>query len=266
MRLKDIAKDGVGPGVRALVKDCIMDVEFPFDPLEHADRIEQMVMQGEKRIYSRFRASCYYGGIATADAVGCSFLCAYCWNYDRNLRPEPEDTWYTPQSVAVKLFNVARTCSYNMYRLSGSEPLLGPASFQHLLQVVKTLVRYSPNAIFVLETNGLFLGDKPEFIQSLLIPNLRVRVCLKGIDEKSFETISGAKREYFYYPLIALQEMEKAGITAWPALMGDFFREKEITEFQLKLKTEHVRAELELENLEAYPPVVGNLKKRKIEF
>ena len=77
-----------------------MDLEFPFDPLERAAQTEQLVMQGEKRIYSRFRASRYYGGIATADAVGCSFLCAYCWNYDRNLRPEPEDTWHTPQSAA----------------------------------------------------------------------------------------------------------------------------------------------------------------------
>ena len=243
-----------------------MDVEFPFDPLERAVQTEQMVMQGEKRIYSRFRASRYYGGIATADAVGCSFLCAYCWSYDRNLKPEPEDKWQTPQSVAVKLFNVARSCAYNMYRLSGSEPLLGESSFNHVLQVVKTLVRYRPNAIFILETNGLFLGDKPDFVQRLKIPNLRVRVGLKGIDEKSFETISGANREYYSYPLVALQELEKAGITAWPALMGDFFRESEIMEFQLKLKTDHITAELELENLEAYPPVVENLKKRRIEF
>ncbi len=243
-----------------------MDVEFPFDPLERAAQIEPLVMQEEKRIYSRFRASQYYGGIATADAVGCSFLCAYCWNYDRNLKPEPEDSFCTPQVVAVKLLNVARTCSYNMYRVSGSEPLLGERSFEHLVQVVKTLVRYRPNAIFILETNGLFLGSNPDFIQSLRIPNVRVRVCLKGVDEKSFETISGVKREYFSYPLTALIELEKAGITAWPALMGDFYRENDIMEFQLKLKTDHISADLELENLEAYPPVVGNLKKRKIEF
>ena len=93
-----------------------------------------------------------------------------------------------------------------------------------------------------------------------------MRVCLKGIDEKSFETISGAKREFFSYPLVALQELEKAKITSWPALMGDFYRENDIMEFQLKLKTEHISADLELENLEAYPPVVGNLNRRKIAF
>jgi len=243
-----------------------MDVEFPFNPLEQAVQIERLVMQGDKRLYSRFRASSYYGGIATADVVGCCFLCAYCWSYDRSLKPDPEDTLYSPQSAAVKLLNVARTCSYNMYRLSGSEPLLGENSFEHLLQVVKTLIRYRPNAIFILETNGFFLGYNPEFIQRLKLPNLRVRVCLKGIDEKSFETISGVKREYFTFPFTALEELQKAGITAWPALMGDFYRENDIMEFQLKLRTQHIDADLELENLEAYPPVVGNLKKRKIEF
>ena len=243
-----------------------MDVEFPFSPLEQAVRIEHLVMQEDKRLYSRFRASNYHGGIATADVVGCSFLCAYCWSYDRCLRPEPEDMFYSPQTVAVKLLNVARTCSYNMYCLSGSEPLLGEGSFEHMIQVVKTLIRYRPNAIFILETNGFFLGYNPEFIQRLKIPNLRVRVCLKGIDEKSFETISGAEREYFSFPFTALKELQKAGITAWPALMGDFYRENEVMEFQLKLKTQKISEDLELENLEAYPPVVGNLKKRKIEF
>ncbi|HPJ84251.1 MAG TPA: hypothetical protein PLM24_04455 [Methanothrix sp.] len=53
----------------------------PFDPFEGASEIETIVMDGIRRKYYRFRYSRHYGGILTADAVGCNILCAYCWNY-----------------------------------------------------------------------------------------------------------------------------------------------------------------------------------------
>ena len=53
-----------------------MSQDFPFDPVERAEEVERLVLKDEKRLYYRFRAAPYYGGIATADAIGCSFLCA----------------------------------------------------------------------------------------------------------------------------------------------------------------------------------------------
>ena len=49
----------------------------PFDPFERALEIEKMVMDGRRRKCYRFRYSRHYGGIVTADAVGCNILCAY---------------------------------------------------------------------------------------------------------------------------------------------------------------------------------------------
>ena len=62
-------------------------LHLPFDPVARAREVEGLVMDGPRRKYYRFRAARYYGGIATADAVGCCLLCAYCWNYGRNLDP-----------------------------------------------------------------------------------------------------------------------------------------------------------------------------------
>jgi len=63
-------------------------IELPFDPVKRSGEVERAVMHGDRKKYYRFRYAGYYGGIATADTVGCNLLCTYCWNYYRNLYPE----------------------------------------------------------------------------------------------------------------------------------------------------------------------------------
>ena len=243
-----------------------MTIRFPFDPLERSAEAESLVMHDGTRLYYRFRASQYYGGIATADAVGCSFLCAYCWNYDRNLHPDRYRTFYSPRDVASKLMNVADARSLGLYRITGSEPILGERSFDHLVQLIRTLSRFRPDSRFILETNGFYLGANPGTIRLLRIPGLSVRVSLKGIDEKSFEKIAGARKEYFYYPLTALSELEKQGVPAWPALMEDLFPQKKIVEFAHLLEANGIHRELELEKVQPYPHVIRNLDERGIKL
>lgn len=62
--------------------------DTPFNPFSRTRQVEGLVMEGSRRRYYRFRASGHCGGIVTADATGCNLLCAYCWNYKRNLKPE----------------------------------------------------------------------------------------------------------------------------------------------------------------------------------
>jgi len=97
-------------------------MNFPFNPVERSKEVETIVMQGDKRLYYRFRPASYYGGIATADAVGCSFLCAYCWNYFRNLNPAQFKKFYSSHQVASRLLNIARKKSFKLFRISGAEP------------------------------------------------------------------------------------------------------------------------------------------------
>ena len=241
-----------------------MSLSFPFDPVKRAAEAERLAMKDGKRLYHRFRAAPYYGGIATADAIGCSFLCAYCWNYFRNLNPARFDNFYSSQQVAEKLLRIARERSFHLFRITGSEPLLGEASLEHLTGVVKIIFQEQPHSVFILETNGFFLGCRKDLIKKLISKNLRIRISLKGVDEESFELISGAKREFFPYPLAALKELEKAGMKAWPAVMRDLFTDKDITRLEKVLEEYRIGARVEQEVLEEYPFVTENMKKRNV--
>ncbi|MFQ6109166.1 MAG: radical SAM protein [Candidatus Aminicenantales bacterium] len=242
------------------------ELTIPFDPLRRSEEIEGVVMRGERRLYHRFRPAPYYGGIATADAVGCSFLCAYCWNYFRNLNPGRFQNFYSPQQVASRLLNIARKRSFRLFRISGAEPILGRRSFEHLVRVVHLIFQGMPHALFILETNGFFLGAESDLIDQLRFSNLRIRVCLKGTDERSFELITGAKREFFPYPLKALKRLEEQGTRAWPALMRDLFTPEEIAQLENLLDQYGIQGELELEALEAYPFVIENMKRRNVRI
>lgn len=237
-----------------------------FDPIKRSQEAEKAVMQGNKRRYHRFRSAPYYGGIATADAVGCPFLCAYCWNYFRNLHPERHGKFYSPKEVATNLINIARKRGYHLYRITGSEPILGEASFEHFIDVKRLVLESDPSAKFILETNGLMLGYHPEFISKLDPKGLMVRVAIKGVDEDSFELITGADRQFFEYPLKAVKLLQENGIECWPALMGDLFDENEIENFKKYLKAYGISSDLEIEYLERYPSVMKHLRERGIEI
>ncbi len=239
-------------------------IKFPFDPLQRSLQVKSVVMRGEKRLYYRFRPAPYYGGIATADAVGCQFLCAYCWNYFRNLNPQRFKNFYSPQQVASQLIQISRKKGFRLFRVSGAEPLIGENSLQHLRKVLEIIFKNMPQGIFVLETNGFFLGHRPDLIEKLCFANLNIRVCLKGTDEDSFEKITGVQKKFFSYPFRALKALEEQGIRSWPALMSDLFDSHEIEKLNMNLKKHGIKAELELEALEAYPFVTENLKKRNL--
>jgi uncharacterized Fe-S cluster-containing radical SAM superfamily protein len=243
-----------------------MSLSFPFDPVERAEKVERLVMRDGKRLYYRFRAAPYYGGIATADAIGCSFLCAYCWNYFRNLNPARFNKFYSARDVAENLLRIARRRSFHLFRITGSEPLLGEASLEHLTEVLKIIFQEEPRSVFILETNGFFLGRREDLIKKLIFENLWIRVSLKGIDDESFELISGARREFFRYPLLALKELEKEGMKAWPAVMRDLFTDEEMVQLEKVLEEYGIEARLEQEVLEEYPFVIENMKKRNVRI
>jgi uncharacterized Fe-S cluster-containing radical SAM superfamily protein len=243
-------------------------LDLPFDPLLRAKEVEDLVMKGLARKYYRFRPARYYGGIATADIVGCPFLCAYCWNYGRNLHPErSRDKYYSPDEVSNRLINIIKRKGLNKVRLSGAEPILGVQSFEHLYQVVENLYKADPGLEFILETNGLLIGHEPGFVQSLSqFERLEVRVALKGFDEESFEGVSGSEKKFFDIPIKGLRDLIRNGINAWPAIMYETFGAEGIGKINKKLKAICRPEELEIEYLETYPFVLENLKKRSISI
>ncbi len=239
---------------------------LPFNPIKRAEDVESIVTQGLDRKYHRFRPAPYYGGIATADAVGCCFLCAYCWSYFRILRPQKHGKFYSPEAVAGRLLKIAQRKRFEYVRITGCEPILGERSLEHLIKVIERTLKINNHLTFVLETNGLLLGYYPDFIKPLNIPRLTIRVALKGWDPHSFQEITGADKSYFEYPLIGLKAMIEQGLDAWPAVMWDVFRKDGVVKLKTKMCSMGLDCKIETEELERYPYVMENINKRGIRL
>lgn len=138
--------------------------------------------------------------------------------WDKNLEPQKYGKFYRPEQVGARLLGIVE--KYNLWkvRITGAEPVLGKNSFNHLIEVIDYIFARRPDLNFILETNGFILGYNPRFIYKLRFPNLFVRVNIKGWDEESFERITGAKKEFFPYPVTAVKNMLDVGISSWVAI------------------------------------------------
>ena len=197
-----------------------MTTNFPFDPIQRSKDIESLVMQGNARRYYRFRYAKFYGGIVTADAMGCNLLCAYCWNYFRNENPTIKDLGYLePREVSKKLQDMGKSRSCNKFRISGCEPFLGKASTQHLAAIIKSM----PSGNFIIESNGLMLGYNPALIGHLVdLDNVQVRIAVKGDNPEMWQKITGAEGVYQPYQLKAITELRGKGLSVSVAYMDEF--------------------------------------------
>ena len=241
-------------------------VNLPFEPIQRSLQVERVVTKGNLRRYYRFRPAPYYGGIATADTVGCNLLCAYCWNYARNLNPDNFGRYYSPSQVGKRLLGIARRKNFQYIRLTGAEPILGKVSFIHFIQILDSVLSQKTDLIFILETNGLILGFQKELAFNLRgFRNLSIRIAIKAWDEESFTQITGADKEFFIYPLLALKNLRELNLDAWSAVMGDLFTKDRIRTLKAKMKELGIKQHIETEELERYPYVLENIKKRNIQ-
>ena len=104
-----------------------------YDPVALAAETEKIVIRGDKRKYYRFRSARFYGGIATADCVGCCLRCAFCWGWSRAANPGGAGKFYGAGQVVNKIEAIARKHGFQRARLSGNEPTIGR---EHLLSVL----------------------------------------------------------------------------------------------------------------------------------
>lgn len=228
------------------------------DPLELARATEALVCRDGLRKYYRFRPSRFYGGISTADCVGCCLRCVFCWAWNVVVRPAQVGQFYSPQEVAERLLKIARKKRFGQLRISGNEPTIGWAHLMGVLPLV------GKGHLFVLETNGILLGANPEYAEDLarFKENLYVRVSLKGTCEEEFSRLTGAKPEGFSLQLKALENLLRRGVRAFPASMVSFSPRENIQALAERLRTIHPAfEEFEVEELILYPHVEERLKK-----
>ena len=241
-----------------------------YDPAERHRALEKLVTKdlGNKQLkkYYRFRSDRWYGGIATADAVGCGLLCRFCWVSDRVLhKPSEVGTFYSPGDVAHRLLSIAERKSFNQLRVSGGEPTIGR---KHLLQLLDEL-KLSRGYKFILETNGILIGGDSSYAEDLSRYRfLHVRVSLKGCNEDEFVRLTGAKPEGFILQLEALQNMIEAGVICHPAVMRSFSTEESYSRLIEKLGgiDSSLAQEVEIEELILYGHVAGRLRKYGLQY
>jgi uncharacterized Fe-S cluster-containing radical SAM superfamily protein len=232
------------------------------DPLVWAERVQEIVSSGEKRKYYRFRPAPFYGGIATADCVGCCLKCLFCWSWHIMIQPEKVGRLHSPEEVVQNLLSIVRKKGFHQVRISGNEPTLHRS---HLLQVLQLI----PKEIhFILETNGILIGHDPSYAKDLSrFPNLFVRVSLKGACSEDFTRLTGAKPEGFTLQLKALENLLGEGVNCFPAAMVNFSSQGGIKKLIQKLK--EIRpdfANFEEEELILYPFVMDHLQKAGLKW
>ena len=232
------------------------------DPLVLAERVREIVSSGEKRKYYRFRPAPFYGGIATADCVGCCLKCLFCWSWHIIVQPEKIGRFYSPEEVVRNLLSIVRKKGFHQVRISGNEPTLHRS---HLLQVLQLI----PKEIhFILETNGILIGHDPSYAKDLSrFPNLYVRVSLKGACPEDFARLTGVKPEGFTLQLKALENLLEEGVDCFPAVMANFSSQEEIKILRQRLKEMRPDfADFEEEELILYPFVMDHLQKAGLKW
>lgn len=227
-----------------------------YNPVELSKKTESIVVNGNLKKYYRFRPTGFYGGIATADTVGCNLRCMFCWSGNSVWNAKNAGDFYTPQQVVDRLHEIARNKGYTQLRVSGGEPTIGK---KHLIMLLENI---SSEFLFILETNGILLGADKTYVQDLShFKNLHVRVCLKGCSPEEFSWLTGAETG-FEYQLKALENLRDKNMSFNIALVS---KRRDKQEFFNKLREMNLGGiMLEEEGIKLYPLVRKRLEREGI--
>lgn len=231
-----------------------------YNPVKKAEEAANIICRGDLRKYYRFRPAKFYGGIATADCVGCNLRCLFCWSWHNIVKPGDVGFFCSPQQVAEKVLKIARKKHFRRIRISGNEPTIAR---EHL---VKVLEQIPGQFFFILETNGILIGHDKTYAGDLArFENLYVRVSLKGTNEEEFSTLTGAEPSGFELQVKALENLHRAGVRVHPAVMISFSPFDHVLALRKQLgKINREFEDIEVEELALYGDVEERLRKAKI--
>ncbi len=227
-----------------------------YNPIALSKKIENIVVNGNLKKYYRFRGTGFYGGISTADTVGCNLRCKFCWSGSSVWNAKNTGEFYLPEQVADKIHDIARKKGYNKLRISGGEPTIGR---NHLFILLKKI---HPKLLFILETNGILLGADRTYVDKLSqFKNLHIRVCLKGATSEEFSFLTGAN-EGFKYQLKALEHLRDASVSFNIALVSIRQNHNNLINRLKEMDLDQIM--IEKEEIKLYPQVKKRLSSEGI--
>lgn len=221
---------------------------------EAAAHLEKVVADGDRKKYYRFRPAPFYGGIATADCVGCPLKCVFCWSGFPRDHPDKAGKWYTSKQVFSQLRKIAQKKGYSQLRVSGNEPTVGR---EHLMNLLEKVDKTSYQ--FVLETSGVLIDDHYAALLSQF-EHVHVRVSLKGSCEAEFAVLTGYPPEEFRRQLRALKALTDQNVSCHPAVMVSFSQPENVKELKERLAAILPDFYLEEEHVMLYPLVKKRLR------
>jgi uncharacterized Fe-S cluster-containing radical SAM superfamily protein len=223
-----------------------------YNPIDISKKTEDIVIKDNKRKYYRFRSARFYGGISTADIVGCNLRCKFCWSGNSVWNSKNSGMFYSPEDVAERLFKIAVSKGYNQIRVSGGEPTIGR---KHLIQLLENINR---ELLFILETNGILLGLDKTYVEDLSkFNNLHIRVCIKGIDSEEFTFLTDAVSGY-EYQMKSLEYLRDSNISFNIAFVTLKNNIKQFNNRLIDMGLDKIM--LEKEKIKLYPQVINRLK------
>ena len=218
-----------------------------YNPIELSKKTEKIVVQGDMKKYYRFRPTGFYGGIATADTVGCNLRCKFCWSSNSVWNAKNAGKFYSPENVADIFHEIAERKRYRQLRISGGEPTIGK---KHLISLLENI---ATNYLFILETNGILLGFNKAYVEELSkFKNLHVRVCLKGCNAEEFTLLTGAENG-FEYQITALKYLKQRQISFNIAIVSAKKDKKQF--FNKLVEMDLGKIMIEEEDIKLYPMV-----------
>ncbi len=235
-----------------------------FDPITLSAATEKVVVDGARRKYVQLgRPLRFYGGTTSATEVGCNLRCKFCFSDKPVWKPQKTGKFYTPQEVFNGLVKSARKHGHKIISASASEGTIGRKHLMQLLNLVE-----ESEFIYVLETNGMILGNDPEYAQALSkYKRLHVRVSIKGDNPELYHELTGARPDSYELPYKAIANLIEAGVSCNACLMASFSDEEGIKRVKGKLIDMHpgILKSLEIERITMFPKVAERLSKNSIK-
>jgi uncharacterized Fe-S cluster-containing radical SAM superfamily protein len=235
-----------------------------YDPIKLTEKMESIVVDGNKRKYAKLsRPLRFYGGTTSAVEVGCNLRCKFCFSDKPVFRPQSTGKFYTPKQVFDALDKSAKRYGHKLISASASEGTLGREHLFELLELVD-----QSDYVYILETNGMTLGDDPEFAQQLTrFKNLHVRVSIKGTNENEFHKLTDAIPSSYQLPFKALKYLIDAKVSCNACVMVSFSDEEGIQQVEDKLYEVHpgLLKSLEKEHITPFPKVAKRLAKNGLK-
>ena len=229
-------------------------------PLDLGESMERIVVQGNRRKYTQLgRTLRFYGGTTSATEVGCNLRCKFCFSDKPVWKPKQTGTFYTPQQVFDGLSRNARKHGHTSISASASEGTLGKEHLHELLELVD-----QSEFVYILETNGMTLGDDRAFAESLAkYRNLHVRVSIKGCNEDEFHRLTGARKSAYELPFKALENLIDANVSCNACVSVSFSDAAGKAFVENKLESIHpgILRSLEFERIKLFPKVRKRLFK-----